>query len=174
MTEKVVSNSTVTEKKVDVKSENITKNQTNSPENQNISAETEKHIQPGDEGWEEYMQDLIDNVKDDIETGKYSFYTAWLGFIDDEELGFPDIYDRNKLFRILTINGYCQECAENFIEYYYIPEVREDGKKARYGVIDRDENDFFWMEEEFNQRLAEQTKNQKKMKRTKKSTKKQK
>lgn len=156
-TQKVVSKAAATVKKAAKKSK---KQNINDEVKTDVSYQTScslsAHISLEDPGWQQYIDSLVKDINTKLESGEFSFYLAWQGFLDDKDLGFPDLYDRDNLFRILTTNGYCPECASNYITYYFLPETDQNGNKMHYCTIDRDENDFYWMEESFNQKLAEQ------------------
>ena len=112
-----------------------------------------QHIKPIDKNWNKYLKGLVKQVKQDVKDGHISFYLAWRGFVDDAELGYPNIYDYGTLVDILMANGYCPECANNFLQHFFLLEKTADGKKLHYCVINRDMIDMVDLEEEATERL---------------------
>jgi len=82
----------------------------------------------------------------------FNWYLAYVGFIDDPEVGFADLYDEEKMFRILVTNGYCPECANNYIQEFK-NDANDKGQKKNYFVASREERDFWCMEEDYHNRI---------------------
>lgn len=73
---------------------------------------------------------------------------------DDEELGFPNLFDYDKVFRVLLANGYYSECASNYIEE--LKNSRNDkGLKTDLAVISKDEQKLCMMQEEYEARVLQ-------------------
>ena len=112
------------------------------------------HITEDDTEWDDYITGLKKNVDDAIEAGLFDFGVAYIGFVDDEELGFPNLFDYDKVFRVLLANGYCSECASNYIEE--LKNSRNDkGLKTDLAVISKDEQKFYMMQEEYEARVLQ-------------------
>ena len=109
------------------------------------------HITKDDPEWDDYITGLKKNVEDAVNAGLFNWYLAYIGFIDDPETGLADLYDGEKMFRILVTNGYCPECANNFINEFR-NEVNDKGQKKNYLVVTREERDFWCMEDDFMER----------------------
>ena len=109
------------------------------------------HMTKDDPEWDDYITGLKKNVDDAIEAGLFDFGVAYIGFVDDEELGFPNLFDYDKAFRVLLANDYCSECASNYIEE--LKNSRNDkGLKTDLAVISKDEQKFCMMQEEYQTR----------------------
>ena len=73
---------------------------------------------------------------------------------DDEELGFTNLFDYDKVFRVLLANGYYSECASNYIEE--LKNSRNDkGLKTDLAVISKDEQKLCMMQEEYEARVLQ-------------------
>lgn len=149
MTKKAVTSTTA----VKVEDKKATKNEKVDQKIQKVAKETiPQHITKDDPEWDDYIVGLKKNVEDSIEAGLFNWYLAFVGFIDDPEVGYADLYDGEKMFRILVSNGYCPECANNYIQEFK-NSVNDKGQKKNYLIITREERDFWWMEDDYNERI---------------------
>ena len=141
-------------KKVTQSQKSKTKKAPSKKQTQKAVDKSPVHITKDDPEWDDYITGLKKNVEDAVNAGLFNWYLAYIGFIDDPETGLADLYDGEKMFRILVTNGYCPECANNFINEFR-NEVNDKGQKKNYLVVTREERDFWCMEDDFIERVEQ-------------------
>ena len=114
------------------------------------------HITEDDPEWDDYITGLKKNVDDAIDAGLFNWHLAYVGFIDDPDTGLADLYEGEKMFRILVSNGYCPECANNYINAFK-DELNDKGQKTHYLIVPKEEQEFWCIQEEYEARQLQAT-----------------
>ena len=144
----------VAEKKVTQPQKSKTKKTPSKKQTQKAVDKSPVHITKDDPEWDDYITGLKKNVEDAIHAGLFNFEVAYIGFVDDKDLGYPNLFDYDKVFRVLVTNGYCPECASNYIKILK-NSTNDKGQKTDLAVISKEEQAFWCMEEEYEERTKQ-------------------